>query len=102
MNSTAVDSPVVAFWSLRNNLAERSPELTGSVPITSKDISEKSEFYGPHVSVGSVNRFLRGDSNPDGPTFPTIVATIEGLAHINIDLKDSPYKKSNNEAGSSV
>lgn len=93
------DSPSIPFQSLRANLKNRSPEETGSVPVTSQDISAKSAYYGQHVSVGSINRFLRGESNPDGPTFPVIVSTIEGLAHITIDFKDSPYKNSTAEAG---
>ena len=90
MNITSVER-VVPFWSLRAELSKRSPDSTGTVPIDAHDIVKKSQHYGRLVSIGSVNRFLRGESNMAGPTFPVIQATIEGLADITIDFTDSPY-----------
>ncbi len=83
---------VVSFWLLREELSERSPERTGTVPIDAYDIERKSVYYGRGVSKGSYNRFLRGESHPGGPTFQVIVKTIEGLADITIDFTGSPYE----------
>jgi len=92
MNITSVER-VIPFWSLRVELSKRSPKETGTVPIDAIDINRKSKYFGREVSSGSVNRFLRGESNPEGPTFEVIKATIQNLADITIDFTDSPYSK---------
>ncbi len=88
---------VVKFWDLRAELSERNPHLNGKVPIDAHDIVRKSVFYGRKVSKESVHRFLRGESKVDGPTFPVIQNTIEGLADIKIDFAGSPYEGVSNE-----